>query len=165
MALNKVKLIEELAKNLQEWADNQSYTHSPTFIRFVPDFGQKKVILLLLTEKLMLKVQEDFKVLQEKVDILNSLSARPITENEYHEDFCPQVDEVKSIAADLVETLRYITAVDDLSNEKSAETGKNTDKILGDKLSLYGLEIHWRVLWDKLKKPITNLKTFLRRDK
>ncbi|MBW8001185.1 MAG: hypothetical protein FVQ80_04095 [Planctomycetes bacterium] len=113
MAKNEVKLIEKLAKNLQEWADNQSYTHSPTFIRSVPDFGQKEVILSLLTEKPMLggKVQEDFKVLQEKVYILNSLSARPITENEYHEDFCPQVDEVKGIAADLTETLRYITVV------------------------------------------------------
>jgi hypothetical protein len=110
METNEIELIEELAENLQKWADEQSYTHSPTFIRFAPDLGQKKVILWLLSEKPMLgqKVQEDFKVLQEKVVNLNSLSARPINEEESYE-FCAYVDEVKGIADDLVETLRQIT--------------------------------------------------------
>jgi len=53
----------------------------------------------------------------------------------------------------------------DLPNKKTVETGENADKIIGDKFNLWGLEIHWRALWNKLKKPMTNLKTFLRRDK
>jgi len=51
------------------------------------------------------------------------------------------------------------------AGNKSEETGKNADKIIGDKFNLWGLEIHWRVFWDKLKKQMTNLKTCLRRDK
>lgn len=46
----------------------------------------------------------------------------------------------------------------DLPNEKPAETGQNkvssSPKILGDTFTIWGLEIHWRVCWDKLKKPI-----------
>ena len=48
---------------------------------------------------------------------------------------------------------------------KAGDTKKNTQKILGDKFNLWGLEINWRVLWDKLKKLMTNLKTFLHKDK
>ena len=50
-------------------------------------------------------------------------------------------------------------------SEEPAETEQDADKIIGNKFNLWGLEIHWRVLWNTLKKPMTNLKTFLRRDK
>ena len=109
----------EIAEKLREWADKQSYTHSSTFIRFAPNFGQKEIIIWLLSEKPMLgqKVQKDFNVLQEKVCDLNSWSAKPIDEAGYHEEFCPRIDEIRGIAYDLVETLRFIG--------KPAETEQN----------------------------------------
>jgi len=72
-------------------------------------------------------------------------------------EFTPDLETVRQTAASGGKA--------DLPNEKTAETGKNADKIIGDKFNFWGLEIHWRVLWNKLKKPMTNLKTFLRRDK
>ncbi|MGB7581647.1 MAG: hypothetical protein WBL85_04270 [Sedimentisphaerales bacterium] len=110
MRSNEIKMIEKLAENMQGWTDEQSCNHSPTFIRFAPDFGQKEVILWLLSKipEIGHKVQEDFKVLQEKVCDLNSWSSKPITEAEYNEEFYPRTEEVKSIASDLIETLQQI---------------------------------------------------------
>jgi hypothetical protein len=106
----RIKSIEELSEKLEEWADNPSYDHSPTFIRFAPDLSQKEVILRLLSEKPVLgqKVEEGFKLLQKKVCDLNNLSAKAITEAECNEEFCPRIDEVKGIAYDLVGTLQQI---------------------------------------------------------
>jgi hypothetical protein len=103
-------MIEKLAEKLQKWADNLSYDYSSTFIRFAPDLGQKEVILRLLSEKPMpgQKVEEGFKLLQEKVCVLNSWLTKPITETECNEEFRPRIDEVGIIAYDLVETLKKI---------------------------------------------------------
>lgn len=69
------------------------------------------------------------------------------------------VQEAETIKPEIQLALEQVQA--DLGKVKPAETEENADKILGDKFNLWGFEIRWRVIWDKLKKQLSRLRAFL----
>ena len=121
LTLDEITEIEQVATNLEKWAENLSYSPpSPKIIRLLPDVGQDKVILGLLAEMpaVAQKVESDFKVLYEMHQEVYCWRGKAITEDEWLE-FSAQVDTLKGATCELVDTLRQIAqkAKEELSTE------------------------------------------------
>lgn len=122
----------EIAKKLENWADNLSYDPpSATKVKLTPSWRYKKLILLLLMKtNVGAKVERDFDALDKLHAEYESWRGKSITEDN-EEEFTILVDSFKGTLYDLAVTLQQIAQSlrEELSYEKPAEPDSQQSKI------------------------------------
>ncbi len=109
--------------------------------------------------KIGIKIKSDdpsselFRTAKELLDIVDRAQTEPlsVSKNE-QQKFCTGLDRYKELLK-----------AEFKSGKKTAETEHIPSKILGDTITIKGLPINWRVIYDKLKKQLSRLRTFLHR--
>ena len=119
---DEIAVIEQEATRLEKWADNVSFSYSPTVVRFSPSFGTEQMILSLLKEMPAVgaKIQKDYKVLDQVFADACKQFRKPMTTEGDEEERQILTNTARGCARQIAGELRHITRM--AESEKPVET-------------------------------------------
>ena len=133
MSLSKdeIAVIEQEAARLEKWADEVSFSYSPTVVRLSPSYGTSKMILSLLKEMPAVgeKFQKDYNMLDEFFADACKQFRKPMTTEGGAEERQFAANTATGCARQIAKELRHIARI-----AKSEEQAANVER--GDHTSI-----------------------------